>query len=96
MPFKTQEVNATTKLLTALDALREAFWQCVAERDRAKKIGVPADANQNYPPPGDLDHLTFAKLTAAQVTVDALQTWMDTTHATVGKKPMDALVEALR
>lgn len=95
MPFSTQQTNATTRLLTALDQLREAIWECREEQSRAVLIGLPAAGD--FPAPGDLDHLTRPRLANAHELVNVLTTWMDTANPSLSnRKPMDVIVEVLR
>jgi hypothetical protein len=100
MAFSTQQTNSTTRLLTALAELKEAYYECIEQKDAAALIGIPLQAD--FPGPGDLDHLTRPRIVLAHGVVEALKTWMTTPIDLDGvgslpsKAPLDAIVEALR
>ena len=95
MPFSTQQTNATSRLLIALEKLRDAYWACQEAQSRATLIGIPPAID--FPAPGDLDHLARGRLVDAHAVVGALVTWMNTNNATTSnKKPLDVIVESLR
>lgn len=100
MPFNVQQVNATTRLVNALETLKRAYYDAVEIKDAAALIGVPAAGD--FPAPGDLDHITRERLLNAHGVVDALKTFMATAVDLNGpaggpnKSPLDAIVEVIR
>lgn len=98
MAFTTQQTNRTSKLLNALDALKGAYYELLEEQEQAGLIGVPG-AN-DFPAPGELDHLTRARLQNAHGVPAALKTFMTTAvvlfAGNPAKSPLDAIVEPLR
>lgn len=100
MPATVQQQNATTRLLTAIEAVRDAFYEAAEQKERAALIGIPVEDNPptNYPMPGDLSHIDQrAKLTRLHAVVDLLGTWLRTDNPGINnRKPLDVIVEALR
>jgi hypothetical protein len=98
MAFTTQQLNATTRLLTALNALKDAYYECLEMKDGAALIGIPQQAD--FPAPGDLDHVTRTRLQNAHGVVDKFKDWLLTPielfASNPTKAPLDAIVEALR
>lgn len=98
MAFTVQQTNATTRLITALTAVKDAYYQALEDKDAAALIGIPGVSD--FPAPGDLDHVTRARLQNAHGVVDALKTFLTTPVPLAGgnpnKSPLDAIVEVIR
>jgi len=101
--FSTQQTNSTSRLIAALTALKDAYYQCLEDKDAAALIGIPADADfVNGVGPGELDHVTRQRLRYGHLVVDALKTWMTTAIDMDGagglgpKVPLDVMVELIR
>lgn len=103
MPFSVQQTNATSRLLAALETLRDAVYEVAEQKERAAMLSVPPDTVDNYPPVvngstnNELNHLDRAKLNRAHLVVDLLQAWLRADNAGINnRKPLDVIVEALR
>jgi hypothetical protein len=107
MPFNTQQVNVTSVVLDKLKALKSAYYDLLEANEALKLLTIPpvtgADSQPNYPPAGELNHLdNRGKLVMASGVCDALVTWMNTAidldgaGGAANKKPLDAIVDALR
>lgn len=107
MAITTQQLNTTSRLITALTALKDAYYDAIEAKDAAALIGIPA-ANE-FPAgggagfPGDLDHVNpRVRLVYGHGVVDALKTWMTTpidldgAGAAANKAPLDAIFELIR
>lgn len=98
MAFTVQQLNSTTRLLQALKALKADYYQALEDKEAAALIGIPLPAD--FPPPGDLDHVTLARLRNAHGVVNALRTFLTTPIVLAAqlpeKAPLDAIVEVLR
>lgn len=70
--FSTQQQNATTRLLQALAQMRDVYYDLMRADDGFDLIGMPA--LEDFPAPGDLDHLTRPKLIAASAVFEAWKT----------------------
>lgn len=100
MPATIQQQNATSRLLAAAEALRDAVYECAEQKERAALIGLPIEDSPptNYPMPGDLNHIDQrVKLSRLHSVVDLLGVWLRADNAALNnRKPLDAIVEALR
>lgn len=95
MAFTVQQTNRTSKLL---DALKAAYYELLEEQEAAGLIGIPGV--NDFPAPGELDHLTRARLQNVHGVPAALKAFMTTPIPLAGgnpnKSPLDAIVESLR
>lgn len=98
MAFTDQQSNRTTRLITALRDLKDAYYQLKEDRDEMLLIGIPGAAD--FPAPGDLNHVTRSRLQNAAGLVALLETHMTTPAVLAAgnnaKSPLDAIIEILR
>lgn len=98
----SQHLNSTSRITMAAKAFVDAYFNFLEEKKKAALVGIPAVNSGtppndvvNYPLPGELAYLDRNKLNKLHQAADVIDAWLNADNATLSKKPLDALVEAL-
>lgn len=98
MAFTIQQENRSNELIDKLKAFKTLYYDLIEAKDAAALLAIPGQSD--YPAPGNLEHVTRARLQNAHGVVDALKTFMTTGvvlfAGNPAKSPLDAVVEVIR